>query len=190
MNAQRTNSNHLKPILWSAADIARSEYANVTLNDYLCKDDVAKDVVASLIQYGCAFIKNVPANLQSTECAVRRLFPIKNMSYGVMWSHPDSNRTIDEKTERIQAHNDQTYFSDAAGLQIMHCISRNGDDGEQLLVDGFYVAKQLSEQHPDAYKYLSQICVPSEHREEGNHFKHSAPIIVLDPDTNMPNQIR
>lgn len=189
---QKPKSSIVKPFLWSVADIEDSECANVTLNDYLCNDDVAKNVVASLIKYGCAFIKNVPANLQSTEIAVRRLFPIQKTHFGEMWSFSDSKVHNDSAytNEALPAHNDNTYFSDAAGLQILHCINWNGEGGENLLVDGFRVLKNLREQNNKSYEYLSKTSIPSEYIEEGYHFKHCAPAIIIDPLTNEPNQIR
>lgn len=188
----RPSFSEFSQFFWSTSEIESTDYANVTLNDYLCNDEVAKDVVASLIKFGCAFIKNVPANLQSTEIAVRRLFPIQKTIFGEMWSFSDNKAHNDTAytTEALPAHNDNTYFSDAAGLQILHCISRASSGGDNLLVDGFYVLKKLREQNTEAYEYLSQVSIPSEYIEDGYHFKHNAPVIMLDPLTKEPNQIR
>lgn len=188
------HTNHLKPILWSAAEIACSDYANVTLNDYICNDDVAKNVVASLVKFGCAFIKNVPTNEESTKMAVLRLFPIQKTHFGDgMWSFSD-NRAFNDSAytkEALLPHTDNTYFNDAAGLQILHCISRtNVDGGDTILVDGFHALKKLQQQNSDAYNHLSQTSIPSEYIGDGCHFKHCAPVIALDTVTGEPNQIR
>lgn len=108
------------PTLWSAADIRANDYAEVTFSDYLAKNEVAKKVVASLVEFGCAFLRNVPPNLQSTEIAIRHLFPIQKTLFGEMWSFSD-NRTHNDTAytnEALPAHNDNTYFNDAAGLQV------------------------------------------------------------------------
>lgn len=170
----------------------QSNYANVNFLDYLCNDEVAKEVVESLVKFGCAFIKNVPPNIQSTENAIKRLFPIQRTLFGEMWSFSDNKVHNDTAYTNIAlpAHNDNTYFNDAAGLQVLHCISRAGVGGENLLVDGFNVLNQLREQNREAYDYLSKTCIPSEYIEEGYHFKYCAPVIVHDPLTNEPNQIR
>lgn len=196
LNEQLTSKlmhSTLKPLPWSGADILCNDYASVTLNDYLCNDEIAKDVVASLIKYGCAFIKNVPANLQSTEIAIRRLFPIQKTLFGEMWSFSDNkaHNDIAYTNEALLAHTDNTYFTDAAGLKILHCTNRDdGSGGESFLVDGFNVLKKLREQNREAYDYLSKECISSEYIEDGFHFKHCAPAIVIDPRTNEPNQIR
>lgn len=180
-------------MLWSAADIVGNEYANVSQNDYLCNDDVAKSVVASLVKFGFAFIKNVPPSEESTKTAVRRLFPIQKTHFGKMWSFTDNKARNDSAytNEALLAHNDSTYFSDAPGLQILHCTNRSDTEGgETLLVDGFQVLKNLRNHNADAYEYLSRTSLPSEYIEDGFHFKHCAPVIILDPVTGEPNQIR
>lgn len=65
--------------LWDKNRITESNYARVSLNDYICNDHVAKSVVQSLIKYGIAFIEKVPANLQSTEIAVKRFVSLMNV---------------------------------------------------------------------------------------------------------------
>lgn len=193
-NKLNTKSNviKLKPIFWSRNEIINSDYANVAINDYLKNDNIARDVVASLVKFGCAFIKNVPANSQSTERAVRRLFPIQRTLFGEMWSFSDKKVHNDTAytTEALPAHNDNTYFNDPAGLQILHCTNRSAEGGENLLVDGFNVLEKLRLQNNEAYEYLCRVNVPAEYIEDGYHFKHCAPIIMLDPVTGEPNQIR
>lgn len=188
----KSNQLALKHKLWNKAKITEGNYASVTLNDYLCNDDVAGAVVESLIQFGCAFIKNVPANVQSTEIAIKRLFPIQRTLFGEMWSFTDNKERSDNAytNEKLLAHNDNTYFSDAAGLQVLHCTTKAATGGESLLVDGFHVLNVLQEKHPEAYECLTKKSIPAEYIEDGYHFKYCAPVIGIDPVTNKPNQIR
>lgn len=186
--------NYLKPILWSAADIISHDYATVTQQDYICNDDVAKNVVASLIKFGFALIKNVPANEKSTEIAVGRLFPTLKTHFGEStWSFSDNRARNDSAytSEALPPHNDNTYFNDAAGLQVLHCINRTSvDGGENILVDGFHVLKKLREKNAEAFEYLSKTSIPSEYVEDNYHFKHCAPTIILDSVTGEPVQMR
>lgn len=179
-------SSSVQKVFWSKSNIEKSNYARVTLNDYLCNDDIAKDVVRSLIRYGCAFIENVPANVQSTEIAIKRLFPIQTSIFGDSKIRNDSAYT----NESISVHNDNTYFNDAAGLKVLHCVSHTGTGGESLLVDGFHAIKSLLTKHPTAYEYLRKTSIPAEHIEDGCHFKVFAPVIIVDPTTNELCQIR
>ncbi|XP_031640782.1 trimethyllysine dioxygenase, mitochondrial-like [Contarinia nasturtii] len=178
--------------LWTSADIMRSDYANVDFNEYQCNNDVSRQLVASLVKFGCAFIKNVPANIESTEIAIKHLFPVQKTLFGEMWSFSDYKEHSDTAYTNfaLPAHNDNTYFNDAAGLQVLHCVKRSGSGGESLLVDGFNAIKKLRQQNREAYEYLCRTFIPAEYIEEGFHFKHCAPVINIDPMTNEPYQLR
>lgn len=178
--------------LWSESDIKKSAYARVTLNDYLCDDAVAKSIVASLVRFGVAFIEKVPANVQSTEMAVKRLFAVQKTFFGEMWSFSDNKDHADSAYSKayLGAHTDNTYFNDAAGLQVLHCIQHNGEGGESLLLDGFNALASLRKRNSDAYDRLCRINVPAEYIEEKQHHTHCAPIVRLHPITGLPEQIR
>jgi trimethyllysine dioxygenase len=85
---------------------------------------------------------------------------------------------------------DNTYFNDASGLQILHCIIQNCTGGENFLIDGFQVAEKLKETKPDIFKRLTTTLVPAEYIEDGHHHKHLAPIIKLNAFTGAVEQIR
>lgn len=88
------------------------------------------------------------------------------------------------------SHTDNTYFNDAAGLQILHCIQHTGTGGENFLVDGFAVALKLKEENPEVFQRLTEYIVPAEYIEDGRHHQHYAPIIKLHPSTKEIEQIR
>lgn len=189
---QRYQSIESQSILWNSKSIESTDYARVTLNDFLCDDDVAKNVVRSLIRYGCAFIEKVPPNLQSTEVAIKRLFPIQKTFFGEMWSFSETMTHADSAYTKnaLLPHNDNTYFNDAAGLQILHCIHHNGEGGENLLVDGFKATQDLKDSDGNAFKYLTEVNLTAEYIEETRHHKHTAPVIILSPASHQPQQIR
>lgn len=63
-------------------------------------------------------------------------------------------------SEALPAHTDTTYFTDPAGLQILHLLSHNGKGGTTLLLDAFYTASILSTLHHTSYSLLSRLRVP------------------------------
>lgn len=178
--------------LWHRKQIESANYARVELNDYLCQDDVAKSVVESLLNYGVAFIENVPANLPCTELAIKRLFPIQSTLFGKMWqlSNQKDHNDSAYSNQELGAHNDNTYFNDAAGLQVFHCVENPESGGENLLVDGFHAIKNFKQHFPESYEILCNVCVPSQYIEDGENHTYCAPIIRLDPITQEPLQIR
>ena len=48
-------------------------------------------------------------------------------------------------------------------LQIFHVIKKAEKGGENILVDGFNVAKNLREKHPDSYEFLSKYPIEAEY---------------------------
>lgn len=59
-------------------------------------------------------------------------------------------------SESLEPHNDNTYFTEPAGLQALHLLSHTeGSGGESSLVDGFGAAQQLFAQDMAAYRRLS-----------------------------------
>lgn len=153
---------------------------------------MSKKIVKSLIKYGVAFIEKVPANQSSTEISIKRLFPIHKTLFGEMWSFSDNKDHSDSaySKEYLAAHTDNTYFNDASGLQVLHCIQHNGTGGETLLLDGFRAIEDLKEKDILAFERLATTSIPSEYIEEDKHHKYSAPIIQKNSDSGCLEQIR
>lgn len=178
--------------LWTAESIVKQPYARVTLNELLCDDSVARSIVASLVRFGVAFIEKVPANIQSTEVAVKRLFAVHKTLFGEMWSLTDNAEHADTAYSKdgLGAHTDNTYFNDAAGLQVLHCVQHNGTGGESLLLDGFRAVQAVRERDAAAYGRLCRRVVPAEYVEQGQHHTYAAPMVRLRPDSEDVEQIR
>ncbi|XP_315450.5 uncharacterized protein LOC1276140 [Anopheles gambiae] len=181
---KRLEERRAQLVLWDRALIAAAEhppsYARVTLNDLLCEDSVMRQVVGSLITYGFAFITKVPPNQQSTEMAVKRIFPVQRTLFGDMWTFSESKMDHSDTAYTngfLGPHTDNTYFSDAAGLQVLHCIQFNGRGGETLLVDGYAAAERLRESDPAAYDRLCEYPLEAEYIEEDKHHRYVAPVI-------------
>ncbi|KFB36062.1 epsilon-trimethyllysine 2-oxoglutarate dioxygenase [Anopheles sinensis] len=194
-------------VLWDRALISSvsngstktSGLARVTLNELLCEDDVMRQVVRSLVTYGVAFITKVPPNQQSTEIAVKRIFPIHRTLFGEMWTFSDTMDHSDTSYTNayLGPHTDNTYFSDAAGLLVLHCIQFNGTGAESILLDGFEATERLRKADPDAFERLCRYPLEAEYIEEDKHHRYVAPIIrrhpcssVDDPDESIVEQIR
>lgn len=73
---------------------------------------------------------------------------------------------------------------------MFHCMYHRGTGGESFLIDSFKVANKIKKEHPEAYKRLTTTIVGYDYKEPGRHHKWYAPIIVLDPTTGEPMQIR
>uniref|UniRef100_A0A182K094 Trimethyllysine dioxygenase, mitochondrial n=1 Tax=Anopheles christyi TaxID=43041 RepID=A0A182K094_9DIPT len=179
---KRLEEHRSQLVLWDRELISTqsASYARVTLNDLLCEDSVMRQVVGSLITYGFAFITKVPPNQQSTEMAVKRIFPVQRTLFGDMWTFSESKMDHSDTAYTngfLGPHTDNTYFSDAAGLQVLHCIQFNGKGGETLLVDGFRAVERLRASDPAVYERLCEYPLEAEYIEEDKHHRYVAPVI-------------
>lgn len=177
----------IKQYFWSRNDINNCKYALITFINYLCSDDIIESVVQNPFEFGCEFTTSVSAKIQSAEIAIIRLFPIQQIHFGERSSFAD-NKESAYINEDLLAHNDNTYFNYAAGLQILRCVYQTESSGENTVTDGVHTFN--SKWFPVSYEYLSKTSVRSEYIEDGNHFKHCASVIMVDPIINEPNQIR
>jgi trimethyllysine dioxygenase len=200
-------------VLWNKANIQTplNVQCKVTMRDYMSDPEVGKKVLENLYSHGVAFIDGVQPKQENTEFVIRQLFPIHKTLFGEMWTfsdakkdHNDTAYTNGESTVNVCVqlfnsrcssvylgpHNDNTYFNDAAGLQILHCIQFDGTGGENFLIDGFQVAEKLKNENAEVFDRLTKTLLTAEYLEDGRHHKHTAPIIQLDPITGAVEQIR
>lgn len=185
------------------------EIQKVSLKSYMNTDDGLAQVLSSLIRYGVAIVTDVEPTLSATEKVITRMSPVQKTLFGEMWEiiHDDAGRTEEIDTlvnngETIThkdtaytnialgAHTDNTYWCDAAGLEVFHFLKPAPRGGETLLVDGLSVSLRLKREHPEAYERLTRVPVAATYAEEGQYHTHVDPILKLDPVTKEFLQIR
>jgi len=90
----------------------------------------------------------------------------------------------------LHGHTDHVYFAEPAGIQAMHCTQHHGSGGMSLLVDGFWAAKILFEEDPEAFKILTSTEVPFEYNSQYHCTRVHGPLIELDPFTQELTKLR
>lgn len=112
--------------------------------------------------HGFCFVEGIEATPEATEALLQRIGPITNTHYGGFYDFT-SDLTLKDTaytSEALEPHNDNSYFSVAAGLQALHLLSHtDGSGGESSLVDGFAAAMALFKQDIFAYRELSETKV-------------------------------
>ncbi|KAJ4382279.1 hypothetical protein N0V86_002612 [Didymella sp. IMI 355093] len=120
-------------------------------------------VLRQLRKYGFCYINDTPHDTpQATEDLLRRIAFIRETHYGGFYDFTADLASQDTAYTNIalEAHTDNTYFSDPAGLQAFHLLSHtDGSGGASLLVDGFKVADELLQTDRQAYRVLSETNV-------------------------------
>ncbi|XP_052737953.1 trimethyllysine dioxygenase, mitochondrial [Bicyclus anynana] len=177
-----TNKRRRRPLLWRGKEVA-SKVAKVHVDKFLNSVEGAEIVFTSLIDYGAALIEGVEVSLEATEKVCKALGGVQHTMFGGMWEvtnvmlHADTAYT----NVPLAVHNDNTYFNEAAGLQVFHCLEHsNGSGGESILVDGFYGASQLKKEFPEDYEFLTNFDLEAQYLEDGHNFRYAAPVIRLD----------
>jgi trimethyllysine dioxygenase len=149
-------------------------------------------------RFGFCFISGVPPTPEATEELSKRIGFIRETQYGQFWDFTSDLAKGDTAytTLALNAHTDNTYFTDPCGLQLFHLLSHeNGTGGATLLVDGFYVASILKELHPEVYDILSRVRVPAHAAGEPSALYRPSPpsgypVLNHDPVTEALTQVR
>uniref|UniRef100_A0A1A9X281 Trimethyllysine dioxygenase, mitochondrial n=1 Tax=Glossina brevipalpis TaxID=37001 RepID=A0A1A9X281_9MUSC len=179
---------------WKSSEILSKENdLKFKLSHVVSSEDCVKSLVKALVQYGIVFIEQVPANTTMTEMAIRRIFPIMKTFFGEMFTFSDAPDHADTAYSKdyLGPHTDNTYFCDAAGLQVLHCLQHlNGTGGENFFIDGLNAAYELKNFHPEFFDILTKVSIPAEYIETGQYHKHSAPLIRTDSITGDIIQLR
>ncbi|UJR11285.1 hypothetical protein I4U23_015467 [Adineta vaga] len=179
--------------LWSC-DIQQ----NLPVVDYdavINSDDGVAEWTSKIYRYGFCFVNGVPANPKATEQLICRIAYIRSTHYGSFWDFTSdlSKADLAYTSAELDAHTDTTYFTDPAGLQLLHLLKFNGEGGKTLLVDGFRAAQILREEDPIAYRILSTIRVPSHTAGDKETFIQPStpnPILTHNITTGQLEQIR
>ena len=148
-------------------------------------------------KYGFCYIDNTPFDTPAaTEALLRRIAFIRETHYGGFYDFTADLASKDTAYTNIalEAHTDNTYFSDPAGLQAFHLLSHtDGSGGASLLVDGFKVADELFRQDREAYQILSTVNVHAHASgNEGISIQpyRGFPVLEHDPSTGDLLRVR
>lgn len=88
----------------------------------------------------------------------------------------------------LSPHTDQSYMQHTHPMVLLlYSIENNASGGESILVDGFLVADDFRQNHPEYFQILSQT--PVEFRqfnpEKKYYFSHTTSILKLDEQNNV-----
>ncbi|UPX14333.1 Trimethyllysine dioxygenase [Ascochyta rabiei] len=161
------------------------------------KEQVPRGPLEDIRKYGFCYVDGTPFDSPvSTEALLRRIAFIRETHYGGFYDFTADLASKDTAYTNIalEAHTDNTYFSDPAGLQAFHLLSHtHGSGGASLLVDGFKVADELLQQDREAYQILSTVNVHAHASgNEGISIQpyRGFPVLEHDPSTGDLLRVR
>ncbi|RKF83438.1 Trimethyllysine dioxygenase [Golovinomyces cichoracearum] len=145
---QKLEPNPNSLILWDSnieTDLPSASYEEIMKSDHGVRDWTDK-----IRKYGFCFVENCPTSPEKTKELIERIAFIRQTHYDL--SMKDTAYT----NLALQPHTDTTYFTDTAGLQMLHLLSHEyGDGGISFLIDGFNAARRLKQENPAHYDILS-----------------------------------
>ncbi len=129
--------------------------------------------------FGFAVVSDTVATEEATVELAKRIAPAQRTVFGTYWplsaeikDHKDSAYT----TRFLSPHTDNTYYHNAAGLQMFNCIEFDGKGGESVVVDGFALARKMQRENPELYRTLTRVMVPAQYIEPGVHLAAERPM--------------
>ena len=184
-------------ILWERADLEAVEHdLTVKYDDYITDKTTLNHVTRKLLQYGIAFISNVPSNPDSVGNIGSRIGPLKNTIYGPTWDVRSraSAKNVADTSSDLGFHMDLLYYKDPPKLQILHFLKKSKQGGQSLFSDSFkavstLVRKNLDPSDPTfkpvtgqqvAIVALINYTQPFHYRNNGYWLKYEHAIISLD----------
>lgn len=161
--------------------------SNHDYNDIVKTDEALYNWLNKLAVYGVTIIKNTPNSETAIDAIIDRIAFTKRTHYGVKFvvQHTSNTNNLAYLSDNLQMHTDLPYYEYGPGINLLHCFVQTvGKGGENLLVDGHYIAKYIKKTHPVEYKLLTEVDIEWNDlgTEDGREFfkLYRAPIITLD----------
>lgn len=164
------------------AETAAGMCAKVEHDAFVENDAVLADMLQNLRRYGMISIKNVPLSIAASRHVMERIAYIRSSIFGEMWELKADGKLADTGSTpiEIKPHTDGTYNHDAPGLMSLHCLAYEATGGDNVLVDGFNIARKIKGAHPDVYDTLSTIPVPGQYIGDGAYLVAQRPVFRHD----------
>jgi len=184
----------VEPFLWNKHQITSADVPQVTYQSLMQDNKELFKASYGIEKFGFTFIHETPTQLSATKNVAERLGGfVRETHFGSEWEF--SNKAMDHAdtaytSSRLEAHTDNTYFSDPCGLQVLHCVGHNGSGGENLLVDGFNAAAILKKKDPEAFEFLTSRKIPALYADDSLYIQANGSVIELNPYWGHVQQIR
>lgn len=107
----------------------------------------------------------------------------RNGQYSTVKANPNAP-AFSLSANELLPHTDITYISTPPLIQLLLCVENLATGGESLVVDGFRVARDFQQHHPEYFEILTKVPVKFEqfYQEWEYYVSHKTPIIELDRD--------
>ena len=154
---------------------------------FLTDDATAIGMIEDFLETGAALLINAPRSPCTVERLQSRLGPIREAAFARV-----HDVVVDPKGYNaahtalpLPPHNDLASLSWPPSAQALHMLVNEVEGGESIIVDGWHIAAELREDHPDLLRILCQTPVPFRIFDEHEETSTAAPMISLDTAGNV-----
>lgn len=172
-SVEERDRRRCRPILWDQSLIERmpeSNYDKVSTGD-----DSLLHLYELLRDYGIALVHGVPTGIDGSRALGELIGVLDDSGYGEIQNLStmvnyggDQVRDIDDETgtyevtlptvSPVPPHNDEPFHYAHPGIKFLHCVEPNHEGGgHSIMVDGFKVAEDMRQSHPESFELLSRI---------------------------------
>jgi len=147
-----------KPFAWRADDDlpVRFDWQELQNNQYLFDHSVSE-----FLRYGYLTFYNTPTEKDSLLSIAEHYGFVRETNFGryfEVYSKPLAN-DLAYTPHAIGPHTDNPYREPVPGIQLLHCLDNQTQGGFSTLVDSLSIAKLIQNEHPKAYKLLTDTIV-------------------------------
>ncbi|AOY84776.2 TauD/TfdA family dioxygenase [Moorena producens JHB] len=144
-----------KIILWNKADLQKEQTLRHDFHN--CDSDVW---VNQLFSLGFTILENIQST-KELESLVCSLGPIYETYYGrfIPVKPIKGTEAVDlaySSVHPLLPHTDFTYLNIGRVLQFLYCVENNASGGESIVVDGYRVARDFRQNHPEYFNTLAE----------------------------------
>jgi gamma-butyrobetaine dioxygenase len=153
----------------------------------LVDDNALEQWLTALAIYGCSIVRNVPIDPEGVAQLARRMGPIRDTNFGLVWdviAEPDPITNANTRLP-LPPHVDLPTREYQPGIQYLHCLINEAEGGENILVDGFRLAEEVRAHRPDYYQLLKTVSWNWSNRSKTSDYRFSSPMLV----TNREGQL-
>ena len=178
------------PVTWDASTMAAPPSFD---GSRILEDDATLEAwLTAVATYGFGRLRGVSTEPGTVDAIARHIGTVRETNFGRVFDvrskvDPDSNAYT---ALELTPHVDLPTREYQPGLQILHCLENSAAGGEAVMVDGFRIAEYLAGHEPDAYRILTSERFTFQNRSRTSDYRWLSPVIVLDPATGAPVEVR
>jgi len=149
--------------------------------DVLRREDIKRDWLAAVKQFGLAFLQDVPNVDKQLFKVVEQFGFVRDTNYGSHFEVISEENPVNlaYTPKPLSLHTDNAYRHPVPTLQLLHCLVSADQGGITALTDGFYAAQLLQQRFPQQYELLTSTPVTYRFKNAETHLEHTGYLIEL-----------